>query len=198
VPLAGMGGESSEILLIGTSTGGPSALQEVLGKLPPNFPLPILVVQHMPVGFTRSLAERLDRLSSLSVAEATDGDLLQAGHVYIAKAGFHLLLQRQGKKLRLRLEQEPADALHRPSVDLLFASAAAVMGDKVFALVLTGMGRDGAEGARAIKNAGGRVMIEAEESAIVFGMPRAVMEEVTVDGIVPLGGVAETLTALFP
>ncbi|HEU0264573.1 MAG TPA: chemotaxis response regulator protein-glutamate methylesterase, partial [Geobacterales bacterium] len=170
----------SELLLIGTSTGGPSALQEILGKLPASFPLPILVVQHMPVGFTRALAERLDRLSQLEVAEATDGETLQPGHAYIAKAGFHLLVQRQGGKLRLKLDQEPEDTLHRPSVDLLFASAAEAVGERVFAVVLTGMGRDGAEGARAIKGAGGRIIVESEESAIVFGMPRAVMEEVSV------------------
>ncbi|HEU0264127.1 MAG TPA: chemotaxis protein CheB, partial [Geobacterales bacterium] len=190
--------KSTELLLIGTSTGGPSALQEILGKLPASFPLPILVVQHMPVGFTRALAERLDRLSQLEVAEATDGDTLQPGHAYIAKAGFHLLVQRQGGKLRIKLDQQPEDTLHRPSVDLLFASAAEAVGERVFAVVLTGMGRDGAEGARAIKGAGGRIIVESEESAIVFGMPRAVMEEVSVDGVLPLSVVAETLLSIFP
>ena len=193
-----IGDESAEILLIGTSTGGPSALQEILSKLPASSPLPILIVQHMPVGFTRSLAERLDRLSPLTVVEATEGDLLRPGQVYIAKAGFHLLLQRQRGKLRLHLAKEPADVLHRPSVDLLFSSAAEVLADKVVAVVLTGMGRDGAAGARAIKAAGGRVIVESEESAIVFGMPRAVMEEVAVDGILPLQSVAKSLASLFP
>lgn len=183
----------TEIVLVGTSTGGPPALQAILSRLPVNFPCPILIVQHMPAGFTASLAERLNRLSALSVKEAENDERVLQGKAYIAPAGLHMSLNRCGNELRIRLDLSPADTLHRPSVDTLFESAAAVCGRKCLAFVLTGMGKDGSSGALAIKNAGGRIIVESEETSIVFGMPKSVMASVTVDGVVPLHAVADTM-----
>jgi two-component system, chemotaxis family, protein-glutamate methylesterase/glutaminase len=187
----------TELVLIGSSTGGPPALQTVLADIPAGFPCPVLVVQHMPPGFTTSLAERLNRTCALPVKEGEDGELILAGHVYIAPAGKQLTLHRVGEDFSIRLGPNPADTLHRPSVDVLFQSAASVAGDKCLALVLTGMGRDGAAGAVEIKRAGGRVVVESEETAIVYGMPKAVDESVKVDGKVPLYQVAETILRMI-
>lgn len=187
----------TELVIIGTSTGGPPALQEILGKIPANFPCPILVVQHMPVGFTAALAQRLDKLSSLRVKEAEEGDKLEAGTVYIAPAGKHLKVSRRTGELRVWLDNSPKDVLHMPSVDVLLSSAAGVSGRKCLAFVLTGMGRDGAVGAQAIKSAGGRVVVESEETAIVFGMPKAVMEAVKVDRSASLYRIADLMLEMI-
>ncbi|ABQ26862.1 protein-glutamate methylesterase/protein-glutamine glutaminase [Geotalea uraniireducens] len=189
--------KETEVVVIGASTGGPPALQAVLTKIPENIPCPILIVQHMPVGFTASLADRLNRLCALAVKEAVDDEPIKQGTAYIAPAGMHLKLKRLGGELRIRLDLLPEDTLHRPSVDVLLESAADVCGEKTLAFVLTGMGRDGASGAQAIKNAGGRIFVESEESSIVFGMPKAVMDSVCVDGVVPLEAVVDTLIKMI-
>lgn len=188
---------STEVVLIGTSTGGPPALQTILGAIPAGFPCPVLIVQHMPPGFTASLAERLNRISPIPVKEAADGEPIAAGQAYIAPAGRHMKVMRCGGKLHVRLDLSPAEALHKPSVDVLFESAAAVCGSNSLAVVLTGMGRDGAIGARALKNAGARVVAESEETARVFGMPKAVAEAVKADAVVPLHDVAGTILELI-
>lgn len=184
---------TTEALLIGISTGGPPALQTILSALPADFRVPVFIVQHMPIGFTASLADRLNRMSRISVKEARDGEIARSGTVYIAQGGKHLKLRRSGKELQICLELSPDDTLHRPSVDVLLESAARVCGNKALAFVLTGMGKDGAVGAKAIKQAGGRIFVESEETSVVFGMPKAVMEAVKVDGVVPLYAVAETM-----
>ncbi len=182
-----------EVVLIGTSTGGPPALQNILTRLSASIPCPILIVQHMPAGFTASLAERLNRLCALSVKEAVGDEAVMPGTAYIAPAGSHLKLKRTGSQLRVVLDTHPQNTLHQPSVDVLFESAAAVCGRKTVAFVLTGMGKDGACGAKAIKAAGGKVFVESEETSIVFGMPKAVLDTVSVDGEVRLEAVAETM-----
>lgn len=187
----------TEVVLIGTSTGGPPALQEILGKMPANFPCPILVVQHMPVGFTSALAQRLDKLSPLRIKEAEEGDKLDAGTVYIAPAGKHLKVCRNSGKLLARLDNFPDNVLHMPSVDVLFSSVAGVSGSRCLAFVLTGMGRDGSVGAQDIKRVGGRVVVESEETAIVFGMPKAVMEAVKVDRSAPLYRIADLMLEMI-
>lgn len=187
----------TEVVAIGTSTGGPPALQAILGKIPANFPCPILIVQHMPMGFTTSLAERLDRLSALCVGEARDGERLQPGKAYLAPAGRHMKIRRVAGELQIWLDTEPENSLHRPSVDTLLESVATVCGRKCLAFVLTGMGKDGSVGAQAIKKGGGRVVVESEETAIVFGMPKAVMETVAVDAVIPLYDVADTIIKLI-
>ncbi|MBK5274811.1 MAG: chemotaxis response regulator protein-glutamate methylesterase [Desulfuromonadales bacterium] len=188
---------NTEIVIIGTSTGGPPALQTILTKIPANYPCPILVVQHMSVGFTAPLAERLDRLCPLRVMEARDGDKLEAGTVYIAPAGRHLKICRRSGNLFAWLDKYPDHVLHMPSVDVLFTSAAGAIGKNCLVFVLTGMGRDGAVGAQDIKKAGGRVVVESEETAIVFGMPKAVMEAVKVDRSAPLYRIADLMLEMI-
>ena len=161
----------TEVVLIGTSTGGPPALQTVISSLPESFPAPILIVQHMPVGFTASLAERLDRLCPLSVKEAEDEERIAPGTVYIAPAGLQMKLKRNGVELRIQLDHLPADTLHKPSVDVLFESAAAVCGRRSLAFVLTGMGKDGAAELKMLREKGGVTIAQNRESCIVFGMP---------------------------
>ncbi len=187
----------TELVIIGTSTGGPPALQAILVKIPANFPCPILVAQHMSAGFTAPLAERLDRLCSVRVKEAEEGDKLEAGTVYIAPAGKHLKVCRRSGKLLAWLDNLPDDVLHKPSVDVLLSSVAGVSGSKCLAFVLTGMGKDGAIGAQDIKKAGGRVVVESEETAIVFGMPKAVMEAVRVDRSAPLYRIADLMLEMI-
>ncbi len=189
--------EGTEVVLIGTSTGGPPALQEILSEIPTGFPCPILIVQHMPAGFTASLAERLNRISPIPVHEAVDGEAIFPGQAYIAPAGRHMKIKRCGGKLHVQLDLRPEEALHRPSVDALFESAAVVCRNKCVAVVLTGMGRDGAAGALALKKSGARVVAESEETARVFGMPKAVIEMVRVDSLAPLSDVAKTILRMI-
>lgn len=186
----------TDVVLIGVSTGGPPALQTILRVIPASFSVPILIVQHMPTGFTASLAERLNRSCQIEVKEAEDGEAALAGKAYIAPGGSHLKLYRSGKEFQIRLESKPDDTLHRPSVDVLFESAAKACGSKALAFVLTGMGKDGALGATQIKNAGGRVVVESEETAVVFGMPKAVIDVIKVDGVIPLHQIAENMISM--
>jgi two-component system, chemotaxis family, protein-glutamate methylesterase/glutaminase len=165
-----------QLLVIGASTGGPRALAELLAELPADLPLAILVAQHMPHGFTATLAQRLDRRSGLHVREARDEDAVEPGVVLIGVGGRHLRVERQGGSLVARVDRIGNGHLHRPSVDVLFTSAAEVSGDRTIGLVLTGMGDDGAAGLAAIRQAGGRTLVESEESAVIYGMPRAARE----------------------
>lgn len=180
-----------EAVLIGISTGGPPALQAILSALPAAFPCPILIVQHMPVGFTASLAERLNRTCAIAVREAQNGESLLPGTVYVAPGGTHLKIKRNDTGLIAKLDDQPVTTLHHPSVDVLLESAAETCGSKAVAFILTGMGKDGAVGAQLLKRAGGKVVVESEKSAIVFGMPKAVMDVVKVDEVVHLSQVAD-------
>jgi two-component system chemotaxis response regulator CheB len=181
-----------EVVAIGTSTGGPTALQAIIPRLPENLSSAILVVQHMPVGFTRSLAERLNARSLLAVHEAEDGEIIEAGQVYIAPAGKHMKVKRRATA-RIWLDEEPRAALHRPSVDVLMTSVAHVYGNRALGVVLTGMGSDGVEGLRSIRGAGGRTLAESEESCVIYGMPKAAVEAGVVDRAVPLPRMADEI-----
>lgn len=181
------------LVLIGSSTGGPQALRLVLGRIPADYPWPILVVQHMTPGFTASLSERLDGTCAIKVKEAADGEKFTPGTAYIAPAGLHLKVRQNGADMIASLEDTPHDAVHRPSVDVLFESAATACGAACVAFVLTGMGKDGAAGAEAVKREGGRVFVESEDTAIVYGMPKAVAETVEVDGVLPLYDIADAI-----
>ncbi len=174
-----------KVVVIGASTGGPPALQEILSKLPSGLNAAFLVVQHMPVGFTASLSERLNNLSSLEVSEAFDGDCLRPGKCLIAPSGRHMTLHNEGEPC-VRLSKSPGDSLHRPSVDILMESAAKAMGIRVIGVILTGMGSDGARGIKAIHDAGGRTIAQNEESCIVYGMPKAAVSLGGVDRVVSL------------
>jgi len=186
-----------ECVAIGASTGGPAALQAIVSALPAAFHAAVVVVQHIPRGFTRSLAERLDARSKLPVREAGHGDAVEPGRVLLAPAGIHTRLVRDGAAVLVSLEEEPSEALHRPSVDVLMRSAAEAYGRRALGVVLTGMGSDGTEGLRAIRKGGGVTLAEAEESCVIFGMPKAAIEAGVVDRVVPLDRVAgEILAAL--
>lgn len=184
----------SELLVIGTSTGGPRALTWLMSELPRDMPIPIAVVVHIPVGFTQALAARLDGGSALEVVEASDGLELRAGRVVLAQAGAHLRLTRVGKGVaRCSLSYDEQASPHKPSVDALFESAAEAFGAAAIGVVLTGMGDDGLAGARAIRARGGRILAEAESSCVVYGMPRTVVEAGLADDVQPLDRVTRTV-----
>lgn len=179
------------VVAIGVSTGGPKALQDVLPLFPENFPVPILVVQHMPKGFTGPFAERLNQLSRLKIKEAEDGEALRSGIAYIAPGGLHLrAVKRRVTEVNLELSDQPDDLLHRPSVDVMMLSVAESFSGRCVGVIMTGMGNDGLEGMRAIKNSGGKTIAQDEESCIVYGMPKAVVEAGIADKVVPLPNLA--------
>jgi two-component system chemotaxis response regulator CheB len=186
-------GEGAEVVVIAASTGGPSALQTLLSSLPAGFRAAILVVQHIPRGFTRSLAERLDARSAIPVTEATDGDAVEPGRILIAPAGIHSRLRRRGGGVHLYLDEEPREALHRPSADVLMASTAVTYGPRAVGVVLTGMGSDGTDGLRAIRTAGGLTLAESEETCAIYGMPKAAVAAGVVSRVVPLDRMAEEI-----
>jgi two-component system, chemotaxis family, protein-glutamate methylesterase/glutaminase len=183
-----------DILVMGVSTGGPQGLKAVIPRLPADFPLPIAIVLHMPIGYTEGYAKRLDETSALHVVEAREADEVRPGTVFVAPAGRHLTFSRHTDGIvRIRLEVSPLDVPHRPSVDVLFQSAADVYGDRVLALVMTGMGDDGRQGAAWVKARGGSVLTESEETCVVYGMPRAVVEAGLSDESIPLDLIAAAL-----
>ncbi|MBN1581399.1 MAG: chemotaxis protein CheB, partial [Anaerolineae bacterium] len=181
------------VIVIGVSTGGPRALQKILSELPAVLPAAVVVVQHMPPGFTHSLAQRLDEHSSLTIREAVHGDRLARGQVLLAPGDFHLRLEGRRQVL---LDQGPRRNYIRPSVDVTMETAARLHKSDVIGVVLTGMGSDGTEGARCIKDAGGIVIAEHESTCVVYGMPRSVIEAELADRVVPLPQVASTLIEL--
>ncbi|MFZ0797048.1 MAG: chemotaxis response regulator protein-glutamate methylesterase [Terriglobales bacterium] len=179
-----------EILAIGTSTGGPNALAEVLPRIPKDFPIPIVVVQHMPPLFTRMLAERLASRSAISVEEGSEGVILLPGHSWIAPGNFHMTVVRAGTNWQLQLNQDPPEHSCRPAVDALFRSVAAVFRANVLGVVMTGMGSDGVLGAQHIREAGGEVIIQDEPSSVVWGMPGLVYAAGQADAVYPLDQLA--------
>jgi two-component system chemotaxis response regulator CheB len=179
-----------DVVVIGSSTGGPQALSKVLCELPANFPVPIVVVQHMPPVFTNHLANRLHQAGSLEVREARNGDLVQAGLVLIAPGNFHLQLVRQGTQVRAITNQQSPENSCRPAVDVLFRSAAEIYGNRCFGVVLTGMGQDGLRGAQQIVSNGGTVFAQDEETSVVWGMPRAVTEAGLASRVLPLSEIS--------
>jgi two-component system chemotaxis response regulator CheB len=185
------------VVVVGTSTGGPQALKQVIPRLPADFPVPVGLVLHMPIGYTEMYAKKLDELCALTVVEAKGGEEAVAGMVFLAPAGRHLLFRRGADGVvRTSLDIRPVDTPHRPAVDVLFRSAADAYGAGVLAVVMTGMGADGREGAAWIKAQGGRVVTEAEETCVVYGMPRSVVEAGLSDATVPLEGMAQAIMEL--
>jgi len=191
VPAAKARAGRPELIVIGVSTGGPQALARLLPKLPENLPAPVAIVQHMPAMFTRLLAERLDGESGLAVKEAEDGDELRPGRVLLAPGGRHLRVRRGARGgLVARLDDGPAENSCRPSVDVLFRSAAETLGGRALALMLTGMGSDGLEGARQLKAAGASLIAQDQASSVVWGMPGAVVEAGLADRVLALDQIA--------
>jgi two-component system, chemotaxis family, protein-glutamate methylesterase/glutaminase len=179
-----------EIVAIGTSTGGPNALTALLPQLPADFPVPIVIVQHMPPLFTRLLAERLNTLARLEVQEGKEGQKLQRGQVWIAPGDHHMTVARKGTEFVLGLNHDPQENSCRPAVDVLFRSVAQTYGANVLAVVLTGMGADGTRGSADIREAGGEVFVQDEASSVVWGKPGDVVAANLADRIYPLGGIA--------
>lgn len=186
---------SKKIILIGTSTGGPRALQEVITKIPENVRAPILIVQHMPAGFTKSLANRLDQLSNIHVKEAEQGDILKDGVAYIAPGGYHLRLRKIGTTYGIVLDQtEPPRSGHRPSVDVMFEDVSNCPDMDKVAVIMTGMGQDGANGLKELKKSGNvRAIAESADTCIVYGMPKAAVETQLVDEVVDVEDIAQTI-----
>ena len=187
----------AELLLIGSSTGGPKALQDILPTLPANLPVPCLIVQHMPSTFTKPFADRLNGLCQVHVKEAEQGEPLKAGTVYIAPGGIHMTYGARGPKGCIELSPEPVSSLHRPSVDVLFLSVSELFRGQVLAGILTGMGSDGAKGMEQLKRKGAHTLAESEESCVVYGMPRAAVERGCVDVIAPLADIPGHLRRHF-
>jgi len=176
---------SEKIIAIGASTGGTSALKTVLMQMPPNAP-GIVVVQHMPPKFTASFAERLDRLCAVHVKEAEDGDRVVNGRVLIAPGNYHMLLRRSGARYHVQVKQGPMVHHQRPSVDVLFKSAAEYAGENCLGIILTGMGVDGAEGLLMMKKAGARTIAQDEETCVVFGMPKEAIKRDAIEKVAPV------------
>lgn len=192
-PAAGSGVKRSSAkraVVIAVSTGGPKALAQLMPDLPARLGEGCLIVQHMPPGFTSSLADRLDRASKITVREAKDGDRLEPGVALLAPGGSHVRLESGG---RVRLSDDPPVGGLRPRADISIVDAAGSYGDKTLLVVLTGMGRDGLDGATAVKSRGGRVLAEAESSCTVYGMPRAVVEAGLADAVLPLSQLASAI-----
>lgn len=186
-------GGVATVVAIGASTGGPPALQSIFSAFPGDLPFSLVVSQHMPPGFTRTFAERLNRTSAFEVTEARDGDPVRAGCALIAPGGRNMVFQRTDGEVTVRLlDPEPGEN-YLPSVDRMFRSGAEVFGPQLLGVVLTGMGNDGSLGVRAIKGSGGQVLSEAEESAVIFGMPRAAMATGMVDAVVPLDRMSDEI-----
>jgi len=186
---------SRKVVLIGTSTGGPRALQEVITKLPAQVQAPILIVQHMPAGFTKSLAARLDQLSDIRVKEAEHGDILQNGVAYIAPGGYHVKLRKVGTAFGIVLDQtEPPRSGHRPSVDVLFEDVSRFKEFDKIAVIMTGMGHDGSKGLTALKKTGNVMAIaESADTCIVYGMPKAAVETQLVDEVADVDDIAQSI-----
>lgn len=190
----GSSGKDYKLVAIGTSTGGPVALQRILTALPANFPLPIILIQHMPAAFTGAFAQRLNTLSKIEIKEAEDNDLLRPGVAYLAPGGKQMLVEGSEGQARLRIKEDDSPRItFKPSVDITFATAARVFHDKVLAIVLTGMGSDGREGARMLKQQGSTVWAQDEASCVVYGMPQAIAAAGLMDAEVTLTDVANKI-----
>jgi len=183
------------VIAVGASTGGTEAIRQILGGLPADFP-GMVIVQHMPPKFTRAFAERLNALGPMRVSEAEDGGRVLVGHVLIAPGDFHMTLARDGAGYQVRLNQEPAVNHHRPSVNILFRSCAQVARGNALGLLLTGMGEDGARGLLEMRQAGARTLVQDEASSVVFGMPKAAIDQGAAEQVLPLGEIPAALLSL--
>ncbi|MDE3206298.1 MAG: chemotaxis response regulator protein-glutamate methylesterase [Acidobacteriota bacterium] len=182
-------------VVMASSTGGPNALNEIVPALSGNLRVPVLLVQHMPVTFTRHLAERLDGISALHVVEAAPGTVVEAGHLYVARGGEHMEVRRSGGQIVIELNSKPPENSCRPAADVLFRSAVAAWGGDLLGVVLTGMGQDGMLGAKAIVEAGGAVLAQDADSSVVWGMPGAVVNAGLAAEVLPLSGMAAAMEA---
>lgn len=186
---------NAQVVVLGVSTGGPSALSQIIPQFPADFPLPILIVQHMPPVFTRLLAERLQSKSALSIQEAAEGMTVRPGKVLIAPGDYHMRLAREGHEVKVKLDRGELENSCRPAVDVLFRSAAQLYGATVVATMLTGMGSDGLKGTKLLKQEGAYVIAQDEQSSVVWGMPGAVVNAGLANAVLPLSEVVPALLA---
>ena len=189
-PTGGKPSAGGRFIVLGCSTGGPNALQEFVPRLPADLPCPVLMVQHMPAGFTASLARRLNEVSAIKVKEAEDKEPLKAGTVYVAPGGYHMTVAEGAGGKVISLNQNPPLGTLRPAADMLFESVAKY-GNDIVSVILTGMGQDGANGMEKIKKTGGYVIAESEETCVVYGMPKAVVDRGLADEVLPVQNIAE-------
>lgn len=194
--LTNVTGTGHVVIAIGASTGGPPAIQTVLSTLPPDIPAAIVISQHMPAGFTRTFAERLDRLSPLNVKEAEEGETVRTGSVLLSPGGFHMTFVRKGGSVRTRLLKGETGDKYVPSIDKMFMSASEVFGDSTVGVIMTGMGDDGKEGIVSIKAAGGKTIAQSEDTSVIFGMPREAISTGMVDRIFPLERISEGIISM--
>lgn len=185
-----------DVVAIGISTGGPNALRQLFSEIGKDFPVPILVVQHMPSGFTREFAESLDKLCPLHVKEAEEGDVIKPGRVFVAPGGYHMTVHGRRLATTVKLSKDEAVNGHRPSADVLFSSLGNAFGNRILAVIMTGMGRDGAKGTEEIYQSGGIVIAQDNESSVVYGMPKVVYENGVVDTVVSLPDMAKTIESM--
>lgn len=184
---------SYKLVAIGTSTGGPVALQQILTKIPADFSLPILIVQHMPASFTPAFAERLNKLCQIKVKEAEDGETLKAGTAYIAPGGRQMLVEQRASFAVIRIIDAVKGQTYKPCVDVTFTSISKIYSNQVLAIILTGMGYDGREGSRLLKQGGSTIWAQNEQTCVVFGMPGAVVEAGLADQVIPLQEISNCL-----
>jgi two-component system chemotaxis response regulator CheB len=182
-----------KIAVIGTSTGGPKALQDIVPEFPADLPIPVIVVQHMPRGFTAPWAKRLSGMARVQVSEAGQGEMIEPGRVYIAPAGQHTTVFGSASRVCFCLSDTPNDTAHKPSVDVTMSSVVAVFGHNVLGVILTGMGSDGLKGMRAIQNAGGITVGQDEATCAVYGMPRTCAESGVLQKVVPLADIPKVV-----
>jgi two-component system chemotaxis response regulator CheB len=182
-----------DVVAIGVSTGGPPAVQKVLSKLPQNFPAAIVIAQHMPAAFTGPFAKRLDSVCRISVKEAESGERLTPGVAYIAPGGKHLRIEQRISRIDLVVTQEPVEALYKPSANVLVESVAKGVGRRALGVIMTGMGSDGLEGVRALKQAGGKALAQSDATCVVYGMPKAIVDNKLADDIVDIDDMADAI-----
>ncbi|MGB0908754.1 MAG: protein-glutamate methylesterase/protein-glutamine glutaminase [Nitrospirales bacterium] len=189
-----IGSVPGSVVIIGSSTGGPRVVQEILEEFPSTFSAAVVIVQHMPKFFTKSFAERLNQVCPLRVDEAKDGDPLVSGQVLVAPGSQHIQLESHAdRQVRVRVSREPVDLPYRPSIDLAMESAAKIFGPSVVGVILTGMGNDGARGIQAINTAGGCSLVQDEETSVIYGMPKAAIENGDVDAVMPGSRIASEI-----
>lgn len=190
--------DKMELFMIGSSTGGPSALNHIIEALPSDFPVPVVIIQHMPDGFTKLLAEKFDTMCNLHVKEVERGDILEKGTVYIAPAGYQTTIQKNGSKFYLNVSKDyDSEQLYKPSVDVTIASACDYFRDRMAVAILTGMGEDGKKACEIVKKNGGYIVAESEETAVVYGMPKAVIEAGYADEVAPIHNIYRKINKIF-
>ncbi len=190
-------GTNIQIIALGCSTGGPPALQSVVTRLPRNLPVPVLVVQHMPPKFTKSLAERLNGLSKVAVSEARQGEIAEPGHVYIAPGAMHMTLSPGAVTPSIRVAETPSDTLYRPSVDVMMKSVVKRYGKQTLGVILTGMGNDGEIACKELHGLGGKIIAQDEATCVVYGMPRAIVDKGLAHVISPIESITDEILSFF-